>query len=395
MLESIARDNDCAVLVTDHEPYEEGKAGTKDRPRGSTAKPATVDYVLRCLREDTETTVTPGRGMARFGIDVFAFAVDVRGEPVAVSSDDAPFEGARSAKPGSRLDPDGYLWPDPEIDDPMRAWFVANVAADGTPSTWTQCRKRIRKETQIVARTERLKASYDRVAAWHAGGGPRTATPTPRDRGDGAVPESGDRPGPIDGTAGDPPVPEGGPRRSPPYRGTGPGTGVRGPVPGDRLGTDPEPAEPFPASGDDTDRAAGSDYWRREYDTLIADGIDPAAHDCIATCSRCDRARTRCAITPAGPVCQVCRLGLPRGVRPAEDYPGYAPAAAQLIVETATEEQRVSAASAMRRVLAVEYDKAAKARGMIDYRNPYAPDNKAAPLAGPARKPRTAPLPPD
>ena len=387
VLESIARDNDCAVLVTDHEPYEEGKAGTKDRPRGSTAKPATADYVLRCLRDDSTTTVTPGRGMARFGIDVFAFAVDVRGEPVAVSSDDAPFEGAGSVKPGSRLDPDGYLWPDPKIDDPLRAWFVANVA-DGAPPSWTQCRKRIRKETEIGAGNDRLKASYDRVAAWFGPGGPDRATHTPADRPDRPVRESADRGGPLGRTAPDRPVRTarsgGGPPGPDPIGGPAVRTAGPGPPRADRLRTDPAPAEPLTASGDDTDRAERSAYWRREYDTLIADGIDPAANDCIAPCCRCDRARTRCAITPAGPVCQICRLGLPRGVRAAEDYPGYAPAAAQLDNEKATGEQKTAAIQTMRRMLGAEFEKAAKARGMIDYRNPYATDNKAAPPPWPA-----------
>lgn len=280
VLEAIARDNDCAVLVTDHEPYEEGKSGTKDRPRGSTAKPATVDYVLRCLRDDTETTVTPGRGMARFGIDVFAFAVDVRGEPVAVSSDDAPFEGAGSAKRGSRLDPDGYLWPDPEIDDPLRAWFVANVA-DGKAPSWTQCRKRIRKETQIGAGNDRLKKSYDRVSVWFERGGPDRATPTPADRPDRPVRESADRPGPLGRTAPDRPVRTarsgGGPPGPDPIGGPAVRTAGPGPPHADRLRTDPAPAEPLTASGDDTDRAAGGELEPRGR-IAFRDNLPDGAH---------------------------------------------------------------------------------------------------------------------
>ena len=212
VLESIARDNNCGVLVTDHEPYEEKGTGTKDRPRGSTAKPATADYVLRCRRDDAVTTVTPGRGMARFGIDVFTFAVDVRGEPVdvpPVGADDV----AAPAPTTGRLDPDGYLWPVPEIDDRLRAWFVdAAAAADGKAPSWSQCRKRIRAEASITAGNDRLKASYDRVFAWFAARGPGPSTPTPPDRPD--TPQ--DRPCPVgcperSWTIGGPPPGQGGP----------------------------------------------------------------------------------------------------------------------------------------------------------------------------------------
>ena len=159
---------------------------------------------------------------------------------------------------------------------------------------------------------------------------------------------------------------------------------------------DPPPADPPPSSGDDGDRAAGSDYWRREYDALIASGVDPREHDVIGTCSRCDRARSRCAITPVGPVCQVCRAGLPRGVRPAEDYPGYATAAAQLDSEKATDEQKASAIQTMRRMLAVEFDKAAKARGMTNAKNPYddpREQTKPPPLQGRPEDPGPPPCP--
>ena len=78
-LERLAREYDCAVLVTDHEPHDDKGVKTKDRPRGSTAKSATADYVLRCTREGDVTTITPNRGAARMGIEVLTFSVDARG----------------------------------------------------------------------------------------------------------------------------------------------------------------------------------------------------------------------------------------------------------------------------------------------------------------------------
>ena len=403
-LEKLCRDHGVAIKVTDHEPWSDGSgptdstSGTKKRPRHSGAKVATCDFITRCSVDAGTTTIERGSKVRRgIAIDKIA-TVDLHGNGVA-----APPSGP--AKPASRLDPDGYLWPDPEIDDPLRAWFVDAAAADGKAPSWTQCRKRIRKEAEIGGGNDRLKSSYDRVAAWFAAGGPGPPTPAPPDRPDRPdrpVRESADHRGPLGRTAPDRPVrtgpdhpvqtvqnPIGGPpgpdrvrdpgpeavqkwsarTASPPPDGEPADPGAVTGAPGGDVGAPAD--EPPPANGDDGDRAEGSAYWRREHDALIASGVDPCEHDCMATCCRCDRSRTRCAITPAGPVCEICQRGLPAGVRPAEDYPGFALVAAQLQSPEATTEQRQSAWTAARRVLAAEFNAAAKARGMAKAGNPY------------------------
>ncbi len=89
-LERLAREHGCAVLVTDHEPHAETGTRTKDWPRGSTAKSATPDYVLRCTRDGETTTVEPNRGAARLGIETFTFAVDGRGRRTVDRPADLP-----------------------------------------------------------------------------------------------------------------------------------------------------------------------------------------------------------------------------------------------------------------------------------------------------------------
>ena len=129
-LERLARDHGCAVLVTDHEPHDDKGAKTKDRPRGSTAKGATADYVLRCTREGDVTTVTPNRGAARMGIEVFPFAVDARGRPTIDRPETIPpavFGGAETDAAGIPLVDLFAKWRDRE--PAIRAMLTEQPAA--------------------------------------------------------------------------------------------------------------------------------------------------------------------------------------------------------------------------------------------------------------------------
>ena len=424
-LERLCRDNGVAVIVTDHEPWSDGSgptdaaSGTKKRPRHSGAKVATCDYILRCSVDNGITTIERGSKVRRgIAVDRIA-AVDLHGNPVAAPpSGTANGAGQSNASTEPTILYDG----DREIVVPAAAQWLRLLLPPGEALTFTELEARAGCK---AARTRKARKLLVEAGIWRVAGTgkrgdpmrvevavsdsrpePETTPPGDLDAnpsGRASTPMDVDRTG-MGRASGRASHPIGG-RES----GRESGRASGGPdrdanwtqqeavtMPDEPSGELEQPAPATaPASGD---RAEGSDYWRREYDALIASGVDPREHDCIATCCRCDRARTRCAITPAGPVCQVCRAGLPRGVRPAEDYPGYATAAAQLDSEKATDEQKASAIQTMRRLLAAEFEKAAKARGMTDYRNPYAdaPENKAAPpLAGPAPVSSEPPPAPD
>ena len=168
------------------------------------------------------------------------------------------------------------------------------AAADGKAPSWTQCRKRIRKETAIGGGNERLKESYDRVAAWFAAGGPDRPDPPPADRPDRPVHESVDRPGPLGWTALDRPVRTPGPNGPKPYR----RTARSGPLswtasaPGPRTGPAAAPRTgPAPSGDDDDDPPRGRIAFR--------DGMPDGAH--AAGCTLAAEHRGPCWIPEPPP----------------------------------------------------------------------------------------------
>ena len=110
-LERLCRTYDCAIIVTDHEPWADATApgrdkesGTQKRPRHSGAKVATADYILRVTTTaDGVTTITRG-AKVRWGIAVeSAISVDIRGEPAAGPAPAAETGGAVSGMDGSTV----------------------------------------------------------------------------------------------------------------------------------------------------------------------------------------------------------------------------------------------------------------------------------------------------
>ena len=82
-LQELAQQHGIAVVVTDHEPHAEGGVGTRGRPRNSTAKGATCDYLLGLVHDGGHARVSPS-APPRAGISVPKTAVfDKAGELVA------------------------------------------------------------------------------------------------------------------------------------------------------------------------------------------------------------------------------------------------------------------------------------------------------------------------
>ena len=234
-LERAARDYGCAVVATDHEPHADTGANTKDRPRGSTAKGATADYVLRCTRDGDVTTVRPNRGAARLGIDVFTFHVDRHGRPTI----DRPAELPPAVTGGTGAgEGDGQPFADRfakwrDHEPAIRAILTttpavtdhALVKAIGLPKgrNWT-------KPDGAKAFLQSIRDAMIRESAERGSAAPETSPLEPRNR---AVPP--------DGSATVPPAV---PLVEPPGTATVPvgGSGVKIPIGGTAPGT--APAEP-------------------------------------------------------------------------------------------------------------------------------------------------------
>ena len=103
-LAALTRETGVAITVADHEPWSEGaqgdkSTGTKDRPRHSGAKVATVDFVLRCtaqkdddgLIETIEIGPSKAKG-ARRGISVSKEVIGLDGTPRPGGAEDQPVD---------------------------------------------------------------------------------------------------------------------------------------------------------------------------------------------------------------------------------------------------------------------------------------------------------------
>ena len=256
---------DVAVVAI-HHMRRDREAKTGDRTRGSGDWLACVDLVIEFDQTASGAKLTYSGRTGAPSAPLFLAWVDGRFMP---GRPDAPVEPAggdtatKKRTAAARLDPDGWIWPDPKIDDPMRAWIVANRAANGgSPPAWAQCRKRIRQEATIEGRNDALKDSYDRVIAWLSGG-PQLPNPGGAGPRGPAGPASGPvvvpAPVPLMGTTRDRVVPIGRSPWSPSLRGPGTGTGYgdrpeSGPQSGPRSENGDRPAD----AATDEDMPAGA-----------------------------------------------------------------------------------------------------------------------------------------